>query len=109
MSNVIEETLKALTEFESQLDSARADASEARRRMVKNAAEWAESAKAKAIASAHQIASETVSKAKEEAKKEAESIRKNEQAALKSFEGSMSKRKSEAAELVADRLLGESG
>jgi vacuolar-type H+-ATPase subunit H len=109
MSNVIEETLKALTEFESQLNSARTDASEARRQMVKNAAEWAESAKAKAIASARRIASETASKAREEAEREAESIRKKEQATLKVFEGSMSRRKSEAAELVADRLLGESG
>jgi vacuolar-type H+-ATPase subunit H len=107
MSTAIEETLKALTEFESRLDGAKAEASEARRQMLKMAAEWAEAARGAAVAEAQKIASEAVAKAKKEAEKEAESIAKKGQVAVKHFEASLSKQKSKAAELVTKTLLGE--
>ncbi len=108
MSKTIEDTLKALVEFESELDVARADASEARIQMVKKAGEWAERAKADAIAKAQQVAAETLARARDEAEKEAESIRKKGEAALKGFQGSISKHQSDAAQMVAKILLGES-
>ncbi len=107
MSKVIEDTLKALTEFETALDSAKAAASEAKRQMVKKAGEWADGARATAVAEAQRMASETVSRAKSEAEAEAESIRAKGKSALKSFEGGLSKHESEAAKLVAEKLLGE--
>jgi vacuolar-type H+-ATPase subunit H len=107
MSNAIEEALKALTEFESQLDSAKAGASEAKRQMVREAGELAEKARAAAVAEAQRIAQETVSKARIEAEDEAESIRNDGLSALKAFEDALPKHKPEAAELVTRALLGE--
>jgi vacuolar-type H+-ATPase subunit H len=108
MSNAIEETLKALTEFESQLDSAKSDAAEAKRTMVKNASEWAEEAKAAALARANEAADLTISKAREQAEAEAAEIRVKGKRDLADFEESLSGNESEAADLVTKRLLGES-
>ncbi len=107
MSKVIEETVKVLTEFESQLDSAKADASEARKRIVKNAGEWAQSAKASALARAEEKATNSVSQARKAAQIEADEIKKKGQAGLKKYEETMQKHMGEAAELVVSRLLGE--
>lgn len=107
MSSAIEETVKALVEFESELDAAKAEVSAARKKTIKDAADWAEAAKASAISKAQGIASKTVAKAREDAEAEAEKIRKKGESDLKAFEVSISKHKSKAAELVASRLLGE--
>lgn len=108
MSKVIERTVKVLTEFESQLDEAKAGADEARKRMLKNAGEWAESARAAAVGKAQRIATDATEKAREEAMKEAESIKRKGQTALKAFEDSMSRRKAKAVEVAESWLLGES-
>ncbi len=108
MSSTIESTVKALVEFEAELDRAKAGISEARRRTMKDAADWAEEAKASAISKAQAMASQKLSKAKEDAEAEAEAIRKKGESDLKAFESSISKRKTNAAELVAARLLGGS-
>ena len=107
MSKTIEETIKALTEFESDLDSAMAEAVEARKKLSKNAVEWAASARDAAVTKAQRIASETVEKARKEAEREAAEIRRKGQASLKKQEESMVKHKAEAVELVTKRLLGE--
>lgn len=107
MSSAIEGTVKALVEFESELDRAKAEVSEAKRKTMKDAADWAEAAKASAVSKAQQIASRRVAKAKEDAEGEARKIREKGDADLKSFESSISRRRSKAAELVATRLLGE--
>jgi vacuolar-type H+-ATPase subunit H len=107
MSTAIEETLKALTEFESQLDSARADASEAKRQMIKLAAEWADAARGAAVAGAQKVAADAISKAKKEAEKEADSIAKKGQVEVKKFKLSLSGHRSKASELVEKMLLGE--
>jgi vacuolar-type H+-ATPase subunit H len=106
MTSVIEDTLKALVEFESELDAAKAGASEARRRMVKDAGDWAAQAKAGAVAKAREIASQRLENARAEAEAEAQTIRKKGEASVKSFEASISKRKSKAAEVVVAKLLG---
>ena len=108
MSSAIESTVKALVEFEAALDRAKAEVSEARRRTMKEAADWAEEARVAAIAKAQAIASSQVSKAKEDAEVEAETIRKKGESDLRTFEGSITGNKSKAAELVAAKLLGES-
>lgn len=107
MSSAIEETVKALVEFEAELERAKAEVSEAKRRTMKDAADWAEEAKVSAVARAQEIASQRVDRAKREAEAEAEKIRKKGESDSKSFEISISKHKLKAAELVASRLLGE--
>ena len=108
MSSAIEQTVGALVEFEAQLESAKAGVQEAGKRAAKEAADWAESAKAAAISKAQEIASQNVAKARAQAEAEADVIRKKGESDLKAFEGSIAKNRGKAAELVAARLLGES-
>ena len=107
MSSVIEGTLKALIEFESELDRAKAEASDTKKKMLKDATELAAGVKANALSKAQQLAAERLAKARAEAEKEAESIRKKGEFSLKTFEGSISKRKAKAVAHVVVRLLGE--
>jgi vacuolar-type H+-ATPase subunit H len=108
LSTAIEETVKALVEFESELDRAKAEAAEAKQKAMKNAQDWAEAARASAISKATEIASRRVAEAREGAEAEAKSIREKGESELRSFEGSISRNRSRAAELAASRLLGES-
>ncbi len=107
MSSAIEETVKALVGFESQLDRAKVEASEAKRRAAKDANDWAEAAKAAAVSKAQEIASGMLAKAKAEAEAEAARIREKGESDLRAFESSISKHKAKAAEIAAARLLGE--
>jgi len=108
LSSAVEQTVKALVEFESELDRAKSDAADTKRRVSKDAANWGDSAKASAVSKAQEIASQRVAKAKEDAEAQAERIRRKGESDLKSFEESLSRHRSEAARLVAARLLGES-
>ena len=107
MSSAVEQTIKALVEFESLLERAKADAADAKRRASKDAADWAEGARTTALARAQEIAAQRVAKAREEAEAEAEKITKKGDVDLRAFEGSISRHRTEAAKLVAARLLGE--
>jgi vacuolar-type H+-ATPase subunit H len=107
MTSAIEETVKALVEFESELETAKAEVSETKRRAMKDAADWAEAAKTSAVSKAEEIASRGVARAKEEAEAEADRIRKVGASDLRAFESLISGHKSKAAELVASRLMGE--
>jgi hypothetical protein len=108
MTSAIEETVKALVEFESALDSAKAEVSSAKAKTKKDTVDWAEAAKASAVSKAQEIASQRVAQAKANAEAEAQKIREKGETALKAFEGSISRHKAKAAELAASRLLGES-
>ena len=107
MSSAIEQTIKALTEFESALDSAKAEAAEAKRRAMKDAVDWAEAARSAAIAEATEIAARRAAKAREDAEAEARKIGEKAESELEAVEGSISRRTTAAAELAARRLLGE--
>ncbi len=109
MSSAIEQTLKTLVEFEAALDRAKGEASDSKKKLVKDAADWGESAKAAAISKAQELASARMDRARKEAEKEAESIRKSGEASLKTFESSISRRRQKAADHVVARLLGASG
>src|SRR5436853_301119 len=56
MAQVTEEAVKALAEFEADLDRIKSDASEAKKRLVKAAADEAEKAKSDALAKAQELA-----------------------------------------------------
>ena len=107
MTQTIEGTVKALTEFEADLDRVKGAVLEAKKKMVIDAGEWSDSAKNAALAEAQKIAAERLARAREEAEAEAAEIRKKGQAATRRFEESISKRKKDAADLVLKRLLGE--
>ena len=108
MSTAIEDTVKALIEFESELDRAKSEASDLNKKMVKDSGDWAASAKSVAVSRAQQLASERMAKARADAGMEADSIREKAEKSLKAFESSISKHKRKAAEMVVARLLGES-
>jgi len=108
MSSAIEETVKALVEFEAELDSAKAEVLEVKRKTMKDATDWAEGARASAISRAQEIASARVARAKQEAEADARRIKEKGESDLRAFESSMSRNKSKATEVVKSRLLGES-
>ena len=107
MVSLVETTVKALVEFESELDRTKGEALEAKSRMIKDAGNLAESARSDAILKAQQQASERLAKARAEAEDEAESIRRKGESLLTSFGASISKRKARATERVVGLLLGE--
>ncbi len=107
MPQTIADTVKALTEFEAELDKVKIAAMEAKKKMVQDSGDWAEAAKSRALAEAQRLASERISRAKAEAETEAEEIRKKGQASTNKFADSIAKHKKEASELVLQRLLGE--
>jgi len=108
LPSAIEQTVKALVEFESALDAAKAELSEAKRRAMKDALDWAEAARTSAVAEATEIAARRVAQAKAEAEAQARSIKEEGESEMKAFEISISRHKAEAAEFAASRLLGES-
>jgi len=103
----VETTVKALIEFESELDKLRAEALEAKSKMIKDAESLAESVRSGAILKAQQQGSERLAKARAEAEDEAESIKREGESALSTFGSSISKRKVKATERVVRLLLGE--
>ena len=107
MGSLIEATVKALIEFESELDRMKAEALEVKKKMVKDAVGLAESARSAAISKAQQQASERLAKARAEGEGKAESTRKKGESQLKSFEASIYRRRAKAIEKVVGRLLGE--
>ena len=107
MTQPIEDTIRALTEFESALDQVKADTSESKRKLVKGAGDWAVAAKAGAIAKAQQLSAERVAKARVEAESEAEGIRRKGQVGVKNFAETISKGKKDAIVAVVGALLGE--
>ena len=106
MTQVIEEAVKALAEFEAELDRIKTDASEAKKRLVKAAADEAEKAKSDALAKAQELANERVRVAKQEAERGAEEVAKKGEESLNGLKAATLKRKEEAVELAVRRLLG---
>jgi vacuolar-type H+-ATPase subunit H len=107
LASEVESTVKALMEFESNLDSAKSAALEVKRSMVREAQALAETAKSNAISEAQRRAAETLAAARKGAEKDADSIRKSGEASLKRFEAAVSRRKAKAVDVVVARLLGE--
>jgi vacuolar-type H+-ATPase subunit H len=107
MPQTIADTVKALTEFEAELDKVKAASMEAKKKLLKDAGEWADAARSNATEEAQRIASQRISEARKEAEEEAAEIRKKGQIATKKFAESIAKNKKAASELVVQRLLGE--
>lgn len=106
MSQVIEDAVKALAQFESALDQIREEAVDREKRLAKDAADLSDQAKAEALDKAGQMAGGRLSAARTEAEQEAAAIRLKGEEALKSFEEAISMKKAAAAGMVAAKLLG---
>ena len=106
MTQAIEDTIKALKEFEEDLNTVKAVAADATKKLVKNAADWAESARRDAISEAQKAADLTVTAARAEGEREVESIRNASQASLEALRGVIMGNKEKAVALAVKRLLG---
>jgi vacuolar-type H+-ATPase subunit H len=106
--SAIEETVKALTEFESELEGAKALAEDSIKKMVKEAGEWAASARADAAAKSQEMASHILAKARADAEAEAVKIKEKGEGTLRALESSLSKRRRKAKDHVVSRLMGGS-
>ena len=107
MTQAIEEALKALSEFESELDRIKSETVGAKQRLLRLAFEEAEASKSQALATAQRAAEAGLSAARETANREAETIRKKGQMSTGSFMRSISKQKEDAVDAVLKTLLGE--
>ena len=107
MTQAIEETIKALTEFEAELEKVKAGANDAKKAMVKNAGDWADAARDEAIAEAQKVAEQKLSAARTEAENEIESIRNASQKSLDDLTRSIANHREQAVQLAMKRLLGE--
>ncbi len=107
MSSQVESTVKALVEYESELDRIEAEMLKARGAMAKEAEALAEAAKARAIAKAERQASERLATVKQEAEAEAKAIGERGKSSQNVLESSISRRRTRAVEGVVGRLLGE--
>jgi vacuolar-type H+-ATPase subunit H len=108
MDSSIEQTVKALVEFESQLEKMKSELLDAGRRTMKDAADWAGAARSTAISRAQETAARNLAVAKEQAEAEADRIKRKGESDLKAYETSIAKNKGRASDLVASRLMGES-
>jgi vacuolar-type H+-ATPase subunit H len=108
MAQTVEDTIKALKEFEQDLDRVKATVADAAKKMVKDARDWADSARAAALVEAKKSADLALERAKEEAAHEVHKIGEGSHESLQTLKQTMAAHKIAAAELVLKRLLGES-
>ena len=107
MSQTIEDTVRALTDFEADLEAAKKEAEDAAKRLAKGTSEWTDAAKKASLEKAQTRADQVVAEAKRGAEEQAEAIKKAGRSDLSKFEQSLSKRKGKAVEVATARLLGE--
>lgn len=106
MTQAIEETIKALKEFELHLDKVKAGVADAKKKLIKDAGDWADAAKGEAILEAQRMAERRLAAARAEGEREVETIKNASQASVQSFKETIASHKKEAVELVVRRLLG---
>jgi vacuolar-type H+-ATPase subunit H len=107
MTQAIEEALKALGDFESDLDRIKSETLEAKQRLLKLAFEASETSKNQAIAAARRVAEADLTAAREAADKQADAIRKKGQTSTERFRSSILAHKDDAVDAVLRTLLGE--
>lgn len=106
MTQTIDAAVKTLTEFEAALDFAKGESSDAKKLLVKSAANWAAAARDEAVAQVQKIAEARLTTAREEAEKEAETIKATGRSSLEEFHTAITERKEKAVDLVVKRLVG---
>jgi vacuolar-type H+-ATPase subunit H len=106
LSKAIEDTIKTLTEFESELHGVTMEAVESKKRLIKSAGEWAEAAGIETLDKAQKQAEQKLAEARLEAEKEVESIRGTGQASLQNLRETIARHEEEAVHLTMKRLLG---
>lgn len=106
MTQAIEETIKALKEFELDLDKVKAEAADAKTKLLKDAGDWADAVKREDLQGAQRVAELRLEAARAEGEREVESIKRAAQASLQSLKETLANHKTEAVELVVKKLLG---
>ena len=107
MSSVVEEAVKVLAIFESELDRVKSEAIESKKRLLKVAVDEGDRARKEALAKTQSMAEEKIAKARHEAETEASAILVKGKSSLKSLNSRISKKSDEALELVTKHLLGD--
>ncbi len=107
MTQAIEEALKALSEFESELDRIKSETVEAKQKLLRLAFDEAEASKNLAIASAQRSSEAELAAAREAADKEASIILRKGHASTESFKKMILERKDAAVKAVLETLSGE--
>jgi vacuolar-type H+-ATPase subunit H len=105
LTQTVEETLKALTEFEADLDKIKSQASAAKQKIFKMVEADALAARASAMESAQSLAKERLESARQAAETEADALRKRGEHSLKKFKDKITKKKDDAVEEVLRQLL----
>ena len=105
--SVVEEAVKVLAAFESELDRVKAETVESRKRLLKVAADKGEGARKQALAKAQAMADERIAKARQEAETDAVAILEKGKSSLKALNSRIAKKSDEALELVTSHLLGD--
>ncbi|MBI3023455.1 MAG: hypothetical protein HYU03_04770 [Thaumarchaeota archaeon] len=107
MTSAVEEAIKVLEGFESELEKIKQEAVEAKKSLLRKVSEEGETAKAEALAKAQAVADERIRRARNEADGEASSIIARGDQSVKTLEERISKKNKEAVELVVKELLGD--
>jgi vacuolar-type H+-ATPase subunit H len=103
----VEEAVKVLAAYESELDRVKAEAVESKKRLLKVAADEGDRARKEALAKAQAMADERVAKVRKEAETEAAVILDKGKSSLKLLNSRIAKKSDEALELVTKHLLGD--
>jgi vacuolar-type H+-ATPase subunit H len=103
----VEEAVKVLAAYESELDRVKAEAVESKKRLLKVAADEGDRARKEALAKAQAMADERVAKVRKEAETEAAAILDKGKSSLKLLNSRIAKKSDEALELVTKHLLGD--
>lgn len=101
----VEKATSALVDLEQDLDQIKAEAVQARKRILDLAVELSAQAKSEVLADTRVMADEKLAAAKVEAEKEALLILAKGDESLKVLKGRISSKKEDATELVVSRLL----
>ncbi len=107
MTSAVEEAIKVLEGFESELEKIKREAVEAKKSLLRKVSEEGENAKREALAKAQAVAEERIRRVTDEAEKEASSINARGDQSVKTLKERISKKNKDAVELVVKELLGD--
>lgn len=107
MTSAVEEAIKVLEGFESELERIKEGAIEAKKSLQRKVSGEGENAKREALANVQKIAGERIRKARDEAEREASSIIAKGEQSVERLREQISKKNKEAVELVVKELLGD--
>ncbi len=107
MTSAVEDAIKVLEGFESELERIKEEAIEAKKSLLRKVSEEGENAKKEALDSVQSISGERIAKARAEADREASLIMAKGEQSVRKLREQISRKSAEAVELVVKELLGD--